>query len=279
MKKCTDPIMIFAQMDLVELYLSKKSFPAERKLFEYQTDLYWFVVLKEIGLYYDLRHVISLVMKSLIFKEHDAKYEMLVYDGSWINLTNIPNPLSIDFTNVTEISFAHAGIDPFDYFGLPDQIPNLQYFDLFGNQTSKQGENVVGFDNFNTTLYLNEEIVWRFGMCNMAFPFERTRNIRLLEGAMNENKALYASDVVEMVFIYDGKHVCPAKSHNFTKIGRSEIRYLVLQGYHLLNLHDTQLAYWVYVYNGRVILKKLGELWHKGLILLDDELFDFVRED
>lgn len=128
-------------MDLIGLYNTTKPFPVKKGFFHQQVDVSWLFVLKEIDLCRDLRQVIALVMKNLFFKDYDTKYEMLVCDGSWVDLNRVSNPASIDFTNyqnITEISFAHAGIDPFDYFGLPDEIPNPQYLDLFGNDIIKK---------------------------------------------------------------------------------------------------------------------------------------------
>lgn len=268
-------------MELVEVYNSTKHFSVEKDFFQHQIDTSWLCVLKELDLYYDLRQAIALVMKSLIFKEYDSKYEMLVCDGNWVDLNQVSNPASINFTSyqhITEISFAHAGIEPFDYFGLADELPNLQYLDLFGNESSKNS--FIPFDNHNTTLYLNKNIVVNYGLYGFAFPVERTRNMRLLEGMMRRNDVLNSPDMIEMVFIYDGKHVCPAKKYEFVNFGT---RYLFLKGCEIVFARAQYSVYWVYPSNGRIILKLIGKLFEttrRGrYISLEDEEFNFSKED
>lgn len=97
---------------------------------------------------------------------------------------------------------------------------------------------------------------------------------------MNRNNALNASDIDEMVFIYGGKHVCPAKAYEFVNLGK---RYLFLKGCQTVFTHTQHLVYWVYPNNGRIILKHIGKLQEttrRGkFISLEDEEFNFLKRE
>jgi len=236
--------------------------------------------LRTTDLYLDARKMVFGVVIKLIIEEYDIVYKENICDGNWIDMSAIDEPeLLMDwghisnekYKNIKEISFAHAGIDPLEYMYFPDLLPNLEYFDLFGN-TTKRFE-FAEPNNDKTTYYLDHSIIWNFDIQHRALPFERTKIIRDMEKIFKSQAFRLSRDLIEkhfcqdvvdivetkikapkdlaLIVVFDGKHVIPTSEYELVS------NKLFLKECHMFYPYEGT-AYYCYERNGLLRMVHVG---------------------